>query len=400
MIAGFFGLRDVGSLMLPDKYYKASVDHILPELVVGLELEIENFPERYNGMDGVRFVPDGSLRNNGIEVVTLPTKVQHVRWLIKHVFDKYGITQDNYSDRCSVHVHVNVQDMTFEQLKTLCLTYQTTERLLFRFIGENRENNIFCVPWYQAGIANHFFNKLDARTMDSIRSWSKYTALNLIPVHTQGTVEFRHMAGTCDVERIMLWVEFLSCLIRYSKSMDYAEAEKVITKINTVSNYAEYIQDVFGKHAVNFTVFEDYNILLTSGVIDSKIMLVKDASIVAKPPLGRRTLAVDPAAPPVRVGDFLQVPDAPPPPEDDEDNEDEDEEERDNEDADPPDFRALADAARARLNAAKQREARLAELTARTTQAQIEQWLNMPIATGTAPGTATPFPFPPTTTTA
>jgi hypothetical protein len=254
----------------------------LPDQLVGIELEIEGFSmENEQRFGGISFTEDGSLRNTptgrGIEAITLPIKTKHVPALLSAFFNKYGITPANYSDRCSTHVHFNIQPLTWMQVATICLLYQTTEKLLFDYIGNGREEGIYCVPWYQSGLSYSIASGLETErgSYDVFRRWQKYSALNLIPATTQGTMEFRHMEGTCNIARITEWIGIISQMFKYAQEVPLDVARENILNMNTVSNYREWMQEVFGKYS-DCLSHPGFERSLSIGVIDTKLMLHKE----------------------------------------------------------------------------------------------------------------------------
>ena len=223
----------------------------LPNQLVGIELEIENFSIEFEQrFGGITFTADGSLRSSpkgiGIEAITQPVAIQFVPSLLTGFYKKFEITADNYTERCSTHVHFNVQHLTLDQISTICLVYQTVERLLFRYIGHNRGENIFCVPWNQCNLSYNIVSKIAADSSNAFRRWQKYSALNLIPITTQGTMEFRHLYGTCDVALIVEWISIIAKMFEYAQRVTLDEAKKEIVGMNTVSNYHEWLTSVFG----------------------------------------------------------------------------------------------------------------------------------------------------------
>lgn len=256
---------------------------VAPDLVVGLELEIENFngdAERH--FDGVNFTSDGSLRSSedgiGIEVITFPTKTKRIESLLTTFYDAYYISEDNFTERCSVHVHMNVLEMTYEQLSSFCLLYQTVESLLFSYAGKERENSVFCVPWNQCGIGFSIVDRLENFPVGGVnpfKTWQKYTALNLVPVNTQGSIEFRHLEGTCDVKRIMGWINLISRMYNHAIYNPLNQIKMEIVGMNTVSNYREWLDNVF-KEEADLLRFPGFERVLSAGVVDSKLILMKD----------------------------------------------------------------------------------------------------------------------------
>lgn len=165
---------------------------------VGIEIELEGirtdrFDSQYWNMKG-----DGSLRNNGQEFVCKgPTGgvdlFNAVVEIDRFLFDK----KPDGNWRCSTHVHLDVRDMTASQLKNLIIIYLTMEKLIFRLSGFHRYKNNFCCSigfaqrQLQTLIGN--WNREDTYDFTNrlINNWDKYSALNLVPISSFGTVEFR-----------------------------------------------------------------------------------------------------------------------------------------------------------------------------------------------------------------
>jgi Putative amidoligase enzyme len=276
-IRELFGVSNVTDSMIAERNYKVHPDYVFvnPELLVGLELEIENWNDDFErAFRGFRFETDGSLRNNGIEAITLPMRTKHVPYLLETFFRNKRITGDNYSARCSTHVHVNAQDLTIEQIKSICLIYQTVERVLFSFVGNGRDENIFCVPWHQCNISADFVRKVTGDPNYTFRTWQKYTALNLLPLRDKGTLEFRHLEGTCDVLRITTWVNLLGCVVKFATENNLQDIQDLITNMNTLSNYRSFIERVFGVFAAVLMGTPEYELKLALGVVDTKLCIM------------------------------------------------------------------------------------------------------------------------------
>jgi Putative amidoligase enzyme len=266
---------DIATLMFPDTIYAEGPTKMpAPDLIVGVELEIENWSGSGRAIQGWNYTEDGSLRNDGRELVSTPIKTKFLEHHLDKVWATHGISGDNYSERCSTHVHVNVLPFSLNQLKVLCLIYQIVERLLFRWVANGREESIFCVPWYQSGVTPRLVDKMARNSDSTIAGWVKYTALNLLPVMNQGTVEFRHLHGTCDTQTILQWVKLISRMVMYAEKHTLKEVSKMVLEMNTVSNYEMFLADVFDEDAQVFLINPDYREVLSIGVIDAKMMLM------------------------------------------------------------------------------------------------------------------------------
>ena len=277
-IREIFGTGNVRDLMLAERSnYKLHPEYTLvnPDLIVGLELEIEKWKDNVDRtFRGFTFEHDGSLRGNAVEAITKPMYSKFVPEKLESFFTKFEVEPNMYSERCSTHVHVNCQDMEVEQVAAICLLYQLLERCLFAFIGHDRSDNIFCTPWSQCNISKRMLYKLLEDVNYSTANWQKYTALNLIPLRDRGTVEFRHLEGTCDVARITAWLNIIGSMFAYAKANKLEDIKNTIAAMNTVSNYDAFMRDVFGPFSATLAGYRNE---LIEGVIDCKMAILGTA---------------------------------------------------------------------------------------------------------------------------
>jgi hypothetical protein len=217
---------------------------------MGVEVEVENVPyllstARIRGANddatGYKepFIikTDGSLRDNGAEVVTNitpSTKVARVFYDILQLLNEKD--KPKFSSRTSIHVHLNVLDLTSAQLKVLIYSYLVLEPLIFKFIAEPRRNNIYC-------------NRLSEtyHILPKQNDWAKYTGLNLRTVSTLGTVEFRHLEGTEDVNKFRIWVNVIADLYSFAynhKERAFTRFFNRIAQLNTDSVYLEFLSEL------------------------------------------------------------------------------------------------------------------------------------------------------------
>ena len=183
---------------------------------VGIEVELESNKEDYpRDIQGWNVHNDGSLRYYGVEYVSIPLKHKDVANSLNSL--QKGLSKGSWVDnnpRTSVHVHVNMLDYTPLQVWTLCTLYWMLEEVLFDICGNNRKGNVFCMRLCDAEHLIDFciddtdsgrscFQKL---TGDNLR----YGALNLQSLLKFGTLEFRGMRGTLDMNGLVNdWVNLL-----------------------------------------------------------------------------------------------------------------------------------------------------------------------------------------------
>ena len=226
------------------------------EWLVGVEVEAENLAHAYTNekMQEVPYPiwntkPDNSLRNNGLEFVSIPMKGPMVHKAMAYLSYCLGNKVD-FSSRCSVHVHLNVRDMTVSQVVALGLVYAAAERLLFRWVGHSRETNIFCVPVYMTHDLQGLFSAAMVKFHKPVSF--KYSALNFnttcinsgLPLY--GTVEFRHLFGTANGETVVRWINLIFAMKRYAMKHPLDGVLASITELNTTSSYGLWLKSVFG----------------------------------------------------------------------------------------------------------------------------------------------------------
>jgi hypothetical protein len=182
------------------------------ECIAGAELEIESirdFSSSWLADHGINVENDGSLRNGGKEFLLPPSTCKDLLILFKGIHSGILVKgRDPYSVRTSTHIHVNCLYSTPQQVKNLLLLYSIFEPLAFSYVGEERMNNIHCVPLNFTTIPN----KYGLRLTQQVERWHKYTAFNLLPLRELGTVEFRHLGGTDDPEIFGTWLKFIETL--------------------------------------------------------------------------------------------------------------------------------------------------------------------------------------------
>jgi len=279
------------------------IDVACPSLLYGVELEIEHASNcREWDIPGIDFKEDNSLRHDGIEVVTEPMSLSVLSYTLNRFFEKASLSDYNYSERCSVHVHANCRDLTLDQVSVVALLYQVFEHLLFQYAGNDRDKNIFCVPWYETTLTYNIVNSLVKGEHHKLRNWQKYTGLNLLPLYQFGTIEFRHLAGTCNRSFIVDWCNLIGCLFSFAHKHSLDETKEFIMGLNTTSEYQSTLEAVFNQWATHLTV-PDYKLLLEEGVLNMKYSLLGGdkkelkSTIMRMPPLSERIRIVPTTVP-------------------------------------------------------------------------------------------------------
>lgn len=208
----------------------------------GVELEIEQIQDHGEyALKHWNITTDDSLRENGHEYTKGPMSYDNAVKAFVGLHKDLKTGPKPFSDRTSIHVHVNVGSLEEEELKQFILTYALLEPLFFEFVGQKRQNNIYCVPLnytYLPTVYKHPLQTLHAK-------WSKYTAFNLCPVgvheHSQGlsTVEFRHMYGTNKIELFSDWLSAIRDLYLFVTTTPEYNLVKLLANRTPVSIIAQ-----------------------------------------------------------------------------------------------------------------------------------------------------------------
>jgi hypothetical protein len=168
---------------------------------VGIEIELEGM-YRVSGRDTLHYwsiIGEDSLRDSGIEFVT-----KGDGWEGSELIEAFKELEEYLKQhspkatwRCSNHVHLDVRDLTIQQTKRIILASIIVEDVIYKSAGEHRMDSNFCMPLSFAesliqALSQHW-HRDDGDFFYNIRHvWSKYSGVNILPVVTQGTIEFRN----------------------------------------------------------------------------------------------------------------------------------------------------------------------------------------------------------------
>ena len=205
------------------------LEHRRVEGDAGIEIEVEG-----NGLiaihdEGWRTDHDSSLRGGLEYVMTQPKSLEGVHEAIDYLkgrLDGAGATIDE-AIRAGMHVHVNVQHLTPNQLFSYITTYTILENLLTHFCGKYRVGNHFCLRMEDAEYLPYIIERVAKEKSYHLFGDEiiRYSAMNLCSLAKYGSVVFRAMRSTPDFHLYKVWVQTLVQL--RDLSMEYIPTDIV-----------------------------------------------------------------------------------------------------------------------------------------------------------------------------
>lgn len=221
----------------------------------GVEIETESLsPYKWPSMAFWRVDHDGSLRNFGAEYISVaPFSDSQLSEALEE-FDALPIDFIENSISTSVHIHYNTLNMTGIQVLNAITAYTIFEPMLCKFSGPYRESNLFCLQlkdaeggMYAIQELADFLSLKQTRKFTSVDS-AKYAALNVGSFWRYGSIEFRSLRGTSDVDLIKKWSKIINCIFEYSKQFenpDYVvQAYQKDPKKFFNEMFGEYVNDL------------------------------------------------------------------------------------------------------------------------------------------------------------
>jgi len=262
--------------------YEESTEFVEPRCIIGVEVELENmrqasgyamhgFPrnraiaDQHFSFDsdtsGVMFgvgywnvKSDGSLRNDGVEFVSKKIFGKDLSLALTELHNYLEDKREHYpkiSDRCSVHIHLDVTDLDKNEYARLLIDYAIFENVLFNYCGVHRKENLYCLPFAKSDefkrTLSHILTSVskDLEFKKYVNSFPKYSALNLNATSKFGSLEFRLHGGTYDMLEVKEWINIIMCLKKNCIGNSSYNLHREISRFG-ISNYLE---KVFGKYS-------------------------------------------------------------------------------------------------------------------------------------------------------
>lgn len=272
-------------------------------------------------------ITDGSLRNFGVEyVLNGPQTFLETRASLdefKEYLGKVSFLKDSPST--SVHIHINMLNMTMTQIVNFVMLYSFFENLLIEFSGPTRRSNLFALPLKNCDKSLSGFIRaviaFNAGACDSFptddQAW-KYSALNFCPLLRHGSFEIRSFRGTTDIELIWTWINILK------KLYDAALVGNPRTLMSDMRDYRSDLLEVVFEEYSSALRHPDYKEMIQKNIIypvlisdcvkdwdhfEDEVSHLCEQQKRVKPEEVRPWQSVAPALAPGYLASFTSVPD-------------------------------------------------------------------------------------------
>jgi hypothetical protein len=190
------------------------------EGLFGVELEVEGRRLPADVFGWVNHA-DASLRGEAQEYVSHgPVNLQTLGLILDN-FDTACTNQRtviNPSYRASTHVHYNVLWRPILDIIRQVIFFTAFEPVILSMCGPTRNGNLFCMSSYDTGDYPRWLaSVLTCRQVNlkKVFSRGKYSALNVNPVMTQGTLEFRAFPTYVSKEETLKWCRLIHKILSY-----------------------------------------------------------------------------------------------------------------------------------------------------------------------------------------
>lgn len=236
---------------------------------IGLEIEVEGrwLPvlRKYWRTDR-----DGSLRGeeSAEYVLARPSSLPEVGTALEYLANRYEVSGSRIDDtiRAGVHVHINCQQLTMLELYNFFTLYLVLENVLIKYCGEYREGNLFCLRCQDAEFLLYTLIQA-AKDKTFLLSFHnddlRYASMNVKALGDYGSLEFRAMRSTKDLNAILKWVKILLNLREVAKKFD--SPVRIIEQVSMMGTQS-FLRECLGEHVDFFNNVDGVDKLLYEGV--------------------------------------------------------------------------------------------------------------------------------------
>ena len=238
---------------------------------IGIEIEMEGSLFPLGDLDKWRSEADGSLRGDREEdsrefVLKQPCKRKDSLGLLNRLeddLDRFG-SAIIPSFRTGVHVHINVRQLTFNQVFNFIFAFYMFEDVLTEFCGKDRVGSLFCLRARDAeGVTDQLAKAIKNKDLENLHTDDiRYSAMNLKAIKEYGSIEFRGLSFDGDFQRVEAWIRLLLAVKDFSLTFDNP---KELVALLSKQGGAALAEQVFGD-TIHLLPKVDWNVKLLRSI--------------------------------------------------------------------------------------------------------------------------------------
>lgn len=169
------------------------------------------------------------------------------------------------SYRTSIHVHLSCMmetHLTIYNFMTLCIIF---DELLTSQNGRHRAGNNFCLRAKDAqGLVETVIKSIeDYGSFIGMNKERRYSSVNFVSLLKYGTIEFRSLECTTDLNRLKHWIDTVSRLKKMARTYDNPQA--IIRQFSLMSPI-EFLHTILGPCATKYIAVKGWEIMLQQGM--------------------------------------------------------------------------------------------------------------------------------------
>ena len=190
------------------------------EICLGVEMELEGGDSSSHGIvpEGWSIVSDGTLRNNGRELIfSSPKAGAHAIKCINSFYSSIDFNELDCSELCSTHVHFDLRWGTLKQAAAVAAIAAIEDIDLFRITDSNdRIGNPYCNTAYNNyGFWGQVRTLWKGNLPRGKGSPRKYSSINLDSLSRFGSIELRHSNVIENKSILLLYINKMLGIISH-----------------------------------------------------------------------------------------------------------------------------------------------------------------------------------------
>ena len=218
---------------------------------IGLELELENSKSsKLFDFIGEYFeaVQDGSLKYDGIELrfksALNGSNIINSLNVLDAGIAKFKLAPYTEGNRGSTHIHLNVSNLSVQQLFNIVLMSYFVEPILMDMCHVDRLFSPFSVTSNRTKDQKYILSTIAEGHMNFESSGYKYRSIGLSSVFNKGSLEYRMFHASYDTKEILQWINFVQEIKHIAITTQNLQ-EKICSSLEV--GLAPVLYDLFGR---------------------------------------------------------------------------------------------------------------------------------------------------------